>query len=79
MILNIHLIFLQTEVGVKKEFREMLPIIVYTETFFVSDTLWVDFFSYVWFPYFGRSPSLYFSGILYHSFLVNVFPLYSSD
>lgn len=28
-----------TEVGVKKEFREMLPIIVYTETFFVSDTL----------------------------------------
>lgn len=33
----------QSEVGLKKEFREMLPIIVYNETFFVTDTLWVDF------------------------------------
>ncbi|KAA0039350.1 hypothetical protein IC582_020569 [Cucumis melo] len=28
-----------SEVGLKKEFREMLPIIVYNETFFVTDTL----------------------------------------
>lgn len=34
----------QSEVGLKKEFREMLPIIVYNETFFVTDTLWVDSF-----------------------------------
>ncbi|KAG6592288.1 RING-H2 finger protein ATL7, partial [Cucurbita argyrosperma subsp. sororia] len=27
------------DVGLKKEFREMLPIIVYNETFFVTDTL----------------------------------------
>lgn len=31
----------QPELGLKKELREMLPIIVYKESFSVKDTLWV--------------------------------------
>lgn len=33
----------QSELGLKKELREMLPIIVYKESFSIRDSQWVDF------------------------------------
>lgn len=32
----------QSELGLKKELREMLPIIVYKESFSIRDSQWVD-------------------------------------
>lgn len=42
---------LQVELGLKKELREMLPIIVYKESFSVRDTQSVAFFVKILFIY----------------------------
>lgn len=66
MILYVPLVLVveQSEVGLKKEFREMLPIIVYNETFFVTDTLWVFSFLCICLLYFGKRMILFWICVL---------------